>query len=270
MKPALEDYFKDIPIDDHTECKDNIFLHHDLFTDMMNEAVCIIDFQKRNFHDISDHGFLLGGYARSEVKNMGYQFFNKIIHPDYIQLWVNMHNTILKYLHKQDFEVGNVHYFTCTIPIKSCFQLSNTPHYMMSDVRLRPVFVNQILKYGLCFFSASTIKTPGNLRVYFKEKKIYSEYSFATKKWIDCNMLTLTLREREILMLTQQDLKREEKASTLFVSDTTIKNTINKLIKKSNVKNMIQIESYATTHRLIYYNKTTKQNPSKGKDKNRD
>ena len=145
-------------------------------------------------------------------------------------------------------------------PYKSSFQSNNTPHYMMSDVRLRPVFVNQILKYGLCFFSASAIKTPENLRAYFKETKIYSEYSFTAKKWMECNMLKLSLREREILMLNQQGLNREEKASTLFVSDKTIKNTISKLLKKSNVKKMIQIENYAITHRLIYYNRTKKQN----------
>ena len=57
MKPTLEDYFKDIPKDDQTVCEDNIFLYHDLFTDVINEAVCIIDFQKRNFFDVSDHGF---------------------------------------------------------------------------------------------------------------------------------------------------------------------------------------------------------------------
>ena len=68
MKPTLEDYFKDTPIDDHTICEDDIFHNHKLFTDMMTEAVCIIDFQKRNFYDISDHGFLLCGYSCSEAK----------------------------------------------------------------------------------------------------------------------------------------------------------------------------------------------------------
>ena len=82
MKPTLEDYFKDIPIDDRTVCNDNIFLHHDLFTDMMIEAACIIDFQNRNFYDVSDHGFFLCGYSRSKAKSMGYQFFDEIIHPE--------------------------------------------------------------------------------------------------------------------------------------------------------------------------------------------
>ena len=123
MRPTLEDYFKDIPKDDHTECEDNIFLHHDLFTDMMIEAVCIIDFQKRIFYDVSDHGFFLGGYSQNEAKNMGYQFFDEIIHPDDLFLWANIHNTILKYLHNQDFEAKKVHYFTCNIHIKVAFNL---------------------------------------------------------------------------------------------------------------------------------------------------
>ena len=177
MKPTLEDYFKDIPIDDHPIDEDNIFLYHNLFTDMMTEAVCIIDFQKRTFYDVSDHDFFLCGHSRSEVKSIGYQFFEEIIHPDDLFLWSEMHNAILKYIHEKDIEDKEVHYFTCTIRIKSSFQFRKTPYYIMSDVRLRPVFINRILKHGLCFFTASAIKTTGNLCVYFKEKTIYSEYS---------------------------------------------------------------------------------------------
>ena len=136
---------------------------------------------------------------------------------------------------------------------------------MMSYLRLRPVFVNKKLKYGLCFFTASTVKTTGNLHVYFRGERIYSEYSFMIKKWIDRNMLKLSLREREILMLTQQGLSREETADTLCVSNKTINNTINRLFKKSNIKKMNQVENYARTHRLIYYNRTIIPKYSKGK-----
>ena len=270
MKPTLEDYFKDIPIDDRAVCEDNIFLHHDLFTNMINEAVCIIDFQNRNFYDVTDHGFFLCGYSRSEAKSMGYQFFDEIIHPEDLFLWVEMHNKTLKYLHEQDFGAEEVLYFLCTIRIKSSFQFRKTPYYMMSYVRLRPVFVNHKLKYGLCFFTASAVKTSGNLCVYLRGERIYREYSFTIKKWTDRNMLKLSQREREILMLTQQGLNREETANTLCVSDKTIKNTINRLLKKCDTKRITQAENYARIHRLIHYNRTVRPKSFKGKRANRD
>ena len=258
MKPTLEDYYKDIPAYNHSVDEDNIFLHHSLFTDMITEAVCIIDFQKRNFYDVSDHGFFLCGYPRSEVKSMGYQFFNEIIHPDDIQLWVDMHNIILKYLHEQDFEAEKGHYFSCTFRIKSDFNFRKTPYYMMSHIRLRPVFVDRRLKYGFCFFTASSVKTSGNLRIYFKRQRTYSDYSFTARKWFSKDVLKLSLREREILMLSQQDLSREEMADTLCVSIKTIYNTINWLFKKIDVEKMTQAEKYAKIHRLIYDDRTTK------------
>ena len=251
MKPSLEDYFKDIPIYDHPICEDNIFLHHALFTDMMIEAVCIIDFQKRHFYDISDHGFLLCGYSRSEAKSMGYQFFNEIIHPEDIPLWVEMHHAILKYIYEQDF-TEEIRYFSCTFRIRSSFQFRKTPYYMMSYVKLSPIFINSELKYGLCFFTDSSDRTSGNLCVYLKEKKIYREYSFRTKKWIDNKRLRLSLREKEILMLTQNGLNREDKATMLCVSVKTIDNATNRLFKKCNVKNIMQAEKKASTNRLIY------------------
>ena len=251
MKPTLEDYFKDIPKDDHPIDEDNIFLYHDLFTDMMTEAVCIIDFQQRTFYDVADHGFFLCGHSRSEVKSMGYEFFDEIIHPDDLFLWSEMHNAILKYIYEKDFEKKEVYYFTCTIRIKSSFQFRKTPYYIISDVRLRPVFVNRILKYGLCFFTASAVKTTGNLCVYFKERTIYCEYSHK-KKWVDNKKIKLSLREKEILMLTQNGLNREGKAKMLCVSIKTIDSATNRLFEKCNAKNMMQAEKIAASNRLIY------------------
>ena len=252
MKPTLEDYFKDIPIDDHTVCEDNIFLHHNHFTEMINEAVCIIDFQNRNFYDVSDHGFLLCGHSRNEVKSLGYKFFEEIICPDDIELWVKMHNVILKYLHNQDAETEEVRFFTCTIRLKISFQIGNKPYYIMSYVEIRPVFVNQKLKYGLCLFSASAVETPGNLCVYFKAGEIYSEYLFTKKRWINEKMLKFKPREREILVQTQQCLSRENIADNLCLSDKTIKNNITEIKKKSNAKKVMQAVNNARTHRLIY------------------
>ena len=267
MKNTLEDYFKDIPIDNHTISEDNIFLHHEFFTDMINDAVCIIDFQNRNFHDVSDHGFFLCGYSRNEAKRLGYQFFNEIIHPEDITLWVEMHNAILKYLHEQDFIEEEIHYFSCTFRIKCSFQFRKIPYYMMSEVRLRPVFLNNELKYGLCLFTDSSVKTSGNLCVYFKEKKIFREYSFRTKKWINNNMLKLSLREREIIMLTQQGLNRVDIADKLCVSDKTIRNNITRILKKSNAKKMIEVINIVKNHRLIYRDIFKKLKQSKFNEK---
>ena len=251
MKPTPEDYYNGIPIDDHPVCEDNLFRHNKIFTGIMREAVCIIDFQNRNFHDVSDHNFFLCGHSRGEAIRMGYKFFDKIIYPDDIYLWAKMHNAILKYLYENEFE-EEVLFFTCTIRIKTGIQLGKKLFYMVSFVEIIPVFIENKLKYGLCLFSASAVETPGNLCVYLKGEEIYREYLFAKKKWIDKKMLEFTSREKEILVLYQQGLSRKNIAEKLYVSDSTVKNIINKLKKKCNANNMMEAINKALIHRLIY------------------
>ena len=71
-------------------------------------------------------------------------------------------------------------------------------------------------------------------------------------------MLKLSMRERELLMLNQQGLDRENMAGTLYVSYKTIKNTLSRLFKKSDTKKIAQVEKIARTHRLIYNDRTSK------------
>ena len=123
---------------------------------------------------------------------------------------------------------------------------------MMSDIRLKPVFVDHQLKYGLCLFTASSVRTSGNLRIYFKKESIFREYSFIKNRWIDGYMSKLSFREREILMMTQHGFSRKETADALCVSVDTIKNTITKLFNKEDMNNMIQAEKFTIIHRLIY------------------
>ena len=171
MKPTLDDYYKDIPISELESLKDNVFSNHSYLTDMMIEASCIIDFQKRRFHDIGKHGLFLNGFSLETAKKMGYEFFNEIIHPDDIYLWAEMHHTILKYLDDNDSAEEDVHFFSCTFRIKSCLQTNKSPDYLMIYLKLKPVWIKCQLKYGLCLFNSSVIKTSGNLCVHFKDKK---------------------------------------------------------------------------------------------------
>ena len=266
MKPTLADYYKDILLYPQSGSEDDKLFNHELFTDMMIEASCIIDFQKQNFKSVGDHGFFLCGYPLEKAKTMGYLFFNEVIHPDDIFLWADMHNVILKSLHKKEFAADEVHYFSCTFRIQNSLQFSRKSiDYLMAYLKLKPVWINRQLKYGLCLLASSVIKTSGNLRVYYKRKKSFSEYSIKFKKWIHEKREKLSLREKKVLMLEKQGMSREEEADTMCVTVNTMDNIKKKIIEKLGVKNIRQAIIYATNHRLIF--DSTPSNHAEQKEK---
>ena len=123
MKPALNDYYKDIQL--CAQSKEDVFLNHIQFTDMMIEASLIIDFQRRNFYNVGNHDFFLCGYPLEEVKEMGYRFFDKVIHPDDILLWAEMHNAILKSLYEQEFTMDECIIFHVLFVLRIVYSSEN-------------------------------------------------------------------------------------------------------------------------------------------------
>ena len=118
-RPTLDDYYKDIHLYDPLLTENESIFNYEHCMDMMKEASLIIDFQNRNFKEVIAKGFFLCGYSIETLKSMGYEFFNEIIHQEDISLWAEIHNAILKYLHKEDLSEEEVLYFTCTFRIKS-------------------------------------------------------------------------------------------------------------------------------------------------------
>jgi len=251
MVPTLDDYYKDIPID--VKPKDDVFLDHIQFTDMMIEASLIIDFQKRNFYNVGNHDFFLCGYSHEKVTSMGYRFFEKAIHPDDIFLWTEMHNTILLSLHEQKFKQDEVHYFSCTFRIKNSLKFRKSAQYLMAYLKIKPVWVNRQLRFGLCLLSESVIKTSGNLRIHFKEKKFFCEYSRQFARWKQVKHIKLSPRERELIMWLKQGKNRKEIAEIMCIEMNTVDNTMKHIFEKLKVDNSIQATIYATNHRLLFH-----------------
>jgi len=182
---------------------------------------------------------------------MGYEFFNAVIHPDDVYKWAEMHSAILKFLHEEDFVEEELLYFTCTFRIRSNIWHNQKPSdYLMAYMRLKPVWVAQQLKYGLCLFHSSVIKKAGNLRVYFKGKKQY--YLDKKKEWQFGDFLKLSRRERQILMLTKQGLSRKEIIEKMGIKMDTLDNMIKKIFEKLEVESIMQAIIYAMNHRMIF------------------
>lgn len=63
--------------------------------------------------------------------------------------------------------------------------------------------------------------------------------------------LMLTEREKEVLLCLVQGMNNKEIASSLFISDKTVKIHVSKIFKKLDVKSRSQVVIYAVQHQLV-------------------
>jgi hypothetical protein len=93
---TVSNFFEGIPEQVPVTDEAGILFNPEDFSEMMMEAVYILDFQERKFHYVADHGFFLCGYSREEAMNTGYEFFQKVIYPADLARWAKMHSAIIK------------------------------------------------------------------------------------------------------------------------------------------------------------------------------
>jgi DNA-binding CsgD family transcriptional regulator len=223
------------------------------FSEMMMEAVYIIDFQKQNFCHVADHGFFLCGHSREDAMNAGYDFFYRVIHPADRPLWVKMHNIIIKRLCCTDLQRNSLNYFSCTFRIKSSRQTGKRQDYLMAYQKLKPIWQNEQLRFGICLLSSSIIRQTGNLRICYKNSLDCEEYVFESRTWQrQKDIPKLTDREKDILKLSKQGKSSKEIAEILFISEKTTRNIETGLYQKLGVHSMIEAVIFATNHRIIF------------------
>jgi DNA-binding CsgD family transcriptional regulator len=222
------------------------------FADMSAEAVYVIDFQRRLFQYVSGHGLFLCGYSREEVMSLSYDFYNRIVHKNDLQLWEKMHNIILRRLYNPYFSTDKVNYFSCTFRIMNPLQTGNRSDFLMVYHKLKPVLLNGKVQFGICMLSGSVISNSGNLRMNYKDTFDYDEYDFNSEKWTRQKEQSLTVREKQLLMTAQQGKTRKEMAKAMCISIQLIDSIATSLFEKLGVKTMMQAVIFAINHRLVY------------------
>ncbi len=244
-KNIRQTFLGDIPLLSDNENDEKLSLDVKDFADMSMEAVYVIDFQKRGFHFVADHNLFLCGHCVEEVLLLGCNFFPRVIHIEDLPLLKTMYKALLQRL----CDINAIHvinYFSFVVRIK------NVSGYLMVFHKLKPVFVDGQIRFGICLLESSVLDTPGHLRANYYNGVDFDEYSLMDRKWRKKTEQTLTKREKSILMLIKQGKTYKEVAEKLCISRHTLRNEQASIYRKLNVKTMIQAVIYATNHHLIY------------------
>ena len=219
---------------------------------IMSEAFFVLDFQKRNFLYVSPHILFTCGYTTEKIKEEGYEFFETIIHPDDLPLWINIHNTILRNLYNKELPVERIKFFGCTLRIKSFLSDEETkPDYLNVYLKIKPKLQQGIPRWGICLLSTAVLHDPGNFCVHY-DNHDYSTYSFISRKWKFHSFVPLSKREKQILVLGQQGLTNKEIADKLCISDKVVEQTKTSLLMEQNLKSFSKKIQYTNNRCLVY------------------
>jgi DNA-binding CsgD family transcriptional regulator len=225
---------------------------YDFLSSMMTETLIVLDFDLKNFRYIPNNDVILCGYTQETPKALGYDFFKEAIHPKDLSFGKNVYNTILDSLNNDELP-AQVNYFSFLLRIKSSLLSNRKSDYLMTYVKLKPQYLNEQLRYGICMLSASVIRKQDNQLCAHYKNMDYSDYSFKTKKWMHHQFFPLSKRQKEMLVWAQQGLSLKETADKMNVACKTIENMRQTLFEKFGVNTIEQAIQYASNRRLIYH-----------------
>jgi DNA-binding CsgD family transcriptional regulator len=216
-------------------------------------GVYLMDFQKRCLPLVSHRDIFLCGHSFELAAQSGYDFFSETVHEKDLKLFIKIHRTILKSKYIADPEQhSQIKYFYFTLRVKDHPQIYPKPNYLMLCHKIKPVFINGKIRYGLCAITISRMLKPGNLRVYFNNDRKPEEYDFNIGAWIKCNPEPLTEREIEILRLAKRGFNEREIAEQMGRTYDRVRHIISDICQKLGVKTLEQAIIHASNHLMLF------------------
>lgn len=254
MKQAdvlIDDLFKKMSISNPKMDISEWLIAYDFLSSMLTETLVIFDFVQKEIRYMSNNNLILYDSVQEPPKEINYDFFKQGIHQEDISFWGDIHDIILNSLDNDELVVDQINYFSFLLRVKIMLSYSGLCDYAMVYVKLKPQWLNEQLRYGICLLSASVIRKQSNrLCVHYKNLD-YLDYSFKTKKWKHYQFDPLSKRQKEMLLWAQHGLSLKETAVKMNVSDKTIESMRCRLFEKLGVNTIEQAIQYASNRRLI-------------------
>ena len=236
-------FYKDVPAITGDASINQLTFALQNIADMCKEVIYVIDFLKQGFHYVVNRDFFLCDFSVEEVLSLGYDYFPIVIHPKDLALFAAMHATILQHA----MITGNpdeILYYSF------CVRTKTEIGYMMIYHKLKPVYINGQVRFGICMMSSSVVSKSGRLRVYYRKDQEYDEY--ISGEWRRKKAETLTMREQRVLIYARQGIVNKDMAVKMKIEYQSILNIEKSIYQKLGVKTMTQAIIYAINHHLVY------------------
>ena len=225
------------------------------YASLCTGGVLVLDFKERHLLLVSNRDIFLCGNSYDKAQRLGYDFFSDIVYPDDISLLIQIHRAILNspYIADKDRQ-AHIAYFYFTVRMKEYYQSHEyeKQHYSMICYKMKPIFVNEKIRYGVCVLTVSGMPDSGNLCVYFYNTEQFEQYSLSKRIWETREGFCLTKREQKILRLAKHGQTQQQIAEELGLSYQRTRQVISEMYEKLGVKNMATAIVIASNHLKLY------------------
>lgn len=211
------------------------------------QSFYIIDYYRRDFLYVSDNTLFLCGLSPEEVKKQGYMFYLNHVPEDEQSMLSEINQAGFIFFSKLPIEER------LDYTIYYNFNLLNNKKKKLINHKLTPIILDKEGKIWLaaCVVSLSHIEGQGHIIIRKKGKVNYWEYNLKSHIWKEKEGISLTEKEKDILLLSAQGYTMKEIADILCVALDTVKFYKRKLFDKMGVKNITEALSFATNFKLI-------------------
>jgi DNA-binding CsgD family transcriptional regulator len=240
MDISVQDFFEPIILDSPPSSGDyertqSYIRFAEAISKISYQSIYLIDYYKKGFLYVSDNPLFLCGKTASQVLQLGYSFYLEHVPQEDLELLLKINGAGFEFYKKMPLEKrldGSISYD---------FRLRQPKgHLKLINHKLTPLALdnNGNMWLALCIVSPSPNNRPGNITIKTAaDKKIYN-YNLTTGDWEENTIVSLSNREKEILMLSIQGLTVEKIAKELYLSENTIKFHKSNLFKKLNADNI--------------------------------
>lgn len=225
-------------IDTKNEQESTFIQYCKVLSSVITDSFYVFDIAQKQFCYIKSDNSFLCNYSIENAMKLNYYFYTRIIHPEDLSLWENILNIISQCLDDRKDKLNEIEYFSCYIRLLRKYSFSSRFLSQMIYQRMKPIYINNNIRYLICTVRISSNKNSGELLLQNKDNLTYEKYNFSTKKWEKYKIELLTEREQAILMLAQQCKNTVEIANELCKGKHTIRNLIKVLFSKLNVHSM--------------------------------
>ncbi len=104
---------------------------------------------------------------------------------------------------------------------------------------------------ALCVVSLSSSASMGNIKIIRKGKSEYLQFDLSTKKFNECQSITLSEYEKNVLSLSLQGFTMNEISNAMHKSIDTIKYYKRQIFEKTETESISSAISYAVNNKLL-------------------
>lgn len=247
----INQFFKEFSVDD-TEIDPAALKYNtgvlEAFARAAGRSFYVIDYNKRGFAYVSPGSLFLCGHTAEEALGMGYSFYEKIMPEEDLDMLLEINRKGFELFHS--IPIGQ----RINLTISYDFRLRQPDgQFIMVNHKLTPIQLTPSgeIWLALCSVVPSGRREPGNVFVRMNGELHLFHYSFSGQRWHDSEIISLTEREKEVLLFSVQGLTNEEAAERMFLDMNTVKFHKRHLFDKLRVRNITEAINFAYNNWLL-------------------